>query len=166
MEQLRNLSLQILDVVLQSPATPEHRWILAALAVIVSAFVFNKVCERLDLPNIGMFNGVLLTGLGFGLIVVGMAAGSIYLPDLKAQFGEMAFYGAVTAVVSVAVIVPLINMYIHGKFVGTLAAWSINLLTAILFISFSGVVLDAVKAGERTFERGRAHNEATKQLIK
>ena len=157
--------MKVLDVVLQNPSTNSELWGIAVATIVVAAFVFGRVSDKLDLPNVGLINSALLTLGGFGLIVVAISLCEIYAPDLKKQYGELVLYGGISAIVSLALIVPMVNSYIQGKYLGTLGAWAIAMVSAILTISIAQAVLGSVKDGERMLNRGREHNEATKKMI-
>lgn len=164
-EQIRAMCLKVLDVVLQNPQTDTEMWTVAAIAVVVTAFVFGKVSDKLDLPNVGMFNSIAIVILGCGLIVVGIAATEIYLPDLAKQVDQLVLYAGITVAVSLVIIIPMVNSYIHGKFFGTMGAWSIALVTLLLTVMTTQAVLGSIRDGERMLQRGRDHNEATKKMI-
>jgi hypothetical protein len=164
--RIKNEALSLLNLFLQNPVNPFEKWTAAALAILACAWVFLKVGDRLDLPNVGVITSFIYTGLGVTIVFAAMGAARIFLPDFQKQFGDILFYSAVAVIVSVAVVVPLINMFINGKYLGTLASWSIGVVTALVAVALLSNIFAYIHGGERVFDRGRQHNETTKEMLK
>lgn len=165
-DQIKSASLQLLDVFLQNPASDVERWGVGIAALLVGAWVFLKVGDKLDLPNVGLVSAFVFTGVGIAACIVGLVLGKHFLPDLYRQFGDMYFYIATGLLLSLAVIVPIMNAVIQGKYLGTLAAWAIAVAAVWGIVLMATAGIDAVKGGGRVFDRGRAHNDATKQFLR
>ena len=166
MEQIRLQLIPLLDMVLQHPDTPSHRWLVGVVALLVGAWVFLKVCDKMDLPNVGIVTGFIYASLGAVVTLLAMSAGKVYLAQYLKQFGPVAFYSVVAVVASLVIFVPLLNTFIKGKYLGTLLSWSLGVAAGMAMVLVMNTALDMVKSGERVFQRGQEHNETTKQAIR
>lgn len=166
MDAIKTEAFALMNLLLQGPTSHTERWISAVAAVAVLAWVFLKVGDRMDLPNVGIPTSFLYTGLGAALVIVGMAAAHIYLPGLHKQLGDLVFYTAIAVAISAAVVTPVINTFINGTYLGTLSAWLIGVVSALVAIAFLVNVYAFIDGGGRALKRGSEHNEATKQLLK
>ena len=166
MDQIISEAFNILNIILQTPSSHAERWITAVIAVLVLAFVFLRVGDRMELPNVGVPTSFLYTGVGAALMIIGMAASHVYLPQIQKQLGDLVFYVAAAVVISAVVVVPLINTFINGKYLGTLGAWMISTVSALVAIAFLVNVYAFIDGGGRALQRGAEHNEATKQVLK
>lgn len=165
-DQLKDEALKLVSILLQNPQTSTERWISGAIAILVCAWVFLKVGDRMDLPNVGIMTSFVYTGLGIAAVLFGIAAGHIYLAKWYHQFGPMIFDVAVAVILSFAVVVPAINTFINGKYVGTFAAWSISVISALVAIAFLINVYAFIDSGGKALQRGADHNNQTKQMLR
>lgn len=166
MEQIKNEAMHIARFLLQNPQSPTEQNISAVVAVLVCAWIFLKVGDRMDMPNVGILTAFVYTGLGLAAVIFGIAAGHIYLVKWYQQLGPMLFDISLAVLISLAVVVPIINNFTNGKYMGTLAAWAISTISALAAVAFLVNIYAFIDSGGRALQRGAQHNEATKQMLR
>ena len=136
------------------------------VAVLACAWIFLKVGNLMNLPNVGLFTSLVYVGLGLVVVLIALAAAKIYLAPLNQQAGDAIFLTGIFALVSVAVVAPLINMFINGKYLGTLIAWTLGVATAVVAVALLSNIFRLIQDEERVFDRGLQHNKATQEMLK
>ncbi len=166
MNQIKDEAAKIIAFLLQNPPTPTQQWISGVVAVLVCAWLFLKIGDRMDLPNVGIFSSFAYTALGLAAVVLGVAAGHVYLAKWYQQLGPVVFDVAAAVALSLAVVVPLINMVINGKYMGTLTAWLVSVAGAIVATVLLINIYAFVDSGGQALQRGAQHNTETKKMLK
>ena len=158
--------LDMLDLVLQHPADHNQKVVVGVISLVVGSWVFLKVCDKFDLPNVGMFTGVLYSVLGGSIMIGAMAAGLIWLPQYRKQLGDVTFYSALALAAGLGFYVPVLNQHIKGKFLGTLAAWSLAVAAALGVSMLVNTTYDMARDGQRAMQRGADRNATTREAIR
>ena len=166
LEQFKKVFLDMLDLVLQHPAEQNQKIVVGVLSLVAGAWVFLKVCDKFDLPNVGLFTGFIYSALGGAIMIGAMAAGTIWLGDLRRQFGDALFYSVLSCGIAILVYVPVLNSHIRGKYLGTLAAWSLAVATALAVSAMANVGFDMFRSGTSALNRGAEHNATTRDAIR
>jgi uncharacterized membrane-anchored protein len=166
MDQFKVYFLEMVKLALQNPPTEGQQLVVGIVALLSGAFVFLKICDKFDIPNVGMVTGFLYSVLGGAVMLAAMVAGKIYLPELQKSLGPETFLAVMALGAAVALYVPLLNHFIHGKYMGTLAAWVIAVATFLAVVALVNVGFDMGRSGQRALNRGSEHNENTKAMTR
>jgi hypothetical protein len=166
MEPLKKAALDIVNMALNSPANDMERWVVALVAVSLFVWLFSRLCDRLELPNLSGMQGMIVPVLGLAVLIAATAAAKVYLYAEFKSLGPMLFVVATAAVASAVLIVPLINLYTGGNYMGTLTSWIVSLAAAVGLVLLVSAGFDAVRSGKTSFDRGEARNFETMQFMK
>jgi hypothetical protein len=165
MDKLQATALDIMNLALNYPPSQTEKWIVCAIAVTIFAWLFSRVGDKLDLPNLGGLHGFVIPLLGLAGLIVATAAAKVYLYAEFRSLGPLVFVIVAAVLASAVVVVPLINLYTGGNYVGTLASWFISLGAAIGLVLLVSTGFDAARTGKVSFERGAARNAETMQQV-
>lgn len=166
MDQFKKIFMELLAMVLQRPPAQDQLVVVGVVSLLAGAFVFLKVCDKLDLPNVGMITGFFYSVAGGAVMLAAMTAGRIWLGEWIRPVGEVAFYAALAAIAAAAVYVPLLNLHINGKYMGTLTAWALGVVTALVVSMLVNTGYGLAGDGERVLNRGAEHNKMTREVLR
>lgn len=158
--------LDMLDLVLQHPANHNQKVVVGVISLVVGSWVFLKVCDKFDLPNVGMFTGVLYSVLGGAIMIGAMAAGVIWLPEYRREWGDILFFTALALTSGMGVYALVLNLHIKGKYLGTLSAWTLAVAAALGVSMLVNTTYDMARNGQRAMQRGADRNATTRDAIR
>ncbi len=166
MDKFVAVFLEMFRMVVQKPPTQEQMVVVGVASLAAGAWVFLKVCDKFDLPNVGMITAFLYSILGGAVMLAAMAAGNIWLTEWRKPLGDAVFNGVLALLAAVAVFAPILNAHIKGKYMGTVSAWLLAVVTALAVCSLGNNLFDLGKMGQRALNRGAEHNATTRDAIR
>lgn len=166
MEHWHKLFMDTVDTLLNHPGAPHQFWVTIVVLLLGMSWVMGKVGNLLDVPNLGMMSTGMASLAGLGVMLAAMVAAQVYAPqyfgrDMRVQSLIIASLAA-----SVVLVVPLLMAYLRARYMPMLLAWMLGLATAFVLIMLVNTAYAAMATGERSFEKGRAHNEDVEKLIR
>ena len=157
--------MDVLDTLLLQPGTDAQFWTAAIGSFLMLAWVFGRTGERMDVPNVEGFSGLVAAALATAVMLAGMTATSLFvLPFLKIPL-NLAVVLVSMALASVALVVPAIVFWTQSRYANTLATWFIALLCGLMIIFAVDMGFRAANGGQKQFQRGREHNRAVQDVI-
>jgi hypothetical protein len=166
MDQFKRMFMDMLDMVLQHPPAHDQFIVVGVVSLLAGAWVFLKVCDKLDLPNVGIITGFFYATVGGAVMVAAMTAGRIWLGEWIKPMGEVVFYTLLAAIAAAGFYVPLLNTHIKGKYMGTLTAWTLGVATALAMSMLVNTGYGLTKDGKRILNRGAERNATTREAIR
>ena len=158
--------LQVMQTILQNPATSTERWILLTTALLVALAVFNKVADAFGVVNLSGGSVFNCVGLGFALILGAIVAGRIYLPDIFMT--RLALFPMIASalVVSAVLAVPLMKRIVQGGYLVLLFTWLVSLGATIGIILLCSSGFDIYRGMMKNMNKGKSHNDDIFQFLK
>lgn len=157
--------MEVVDHLLFLPGTEAQFWTAAAAGFVMLAWVFGRTGERMDVPNVEGFAGLVASALATVVMLAGATAISVFvLPFLKIPLNLVVVMVSVT-VTSVLLVVPAIMFWTQSRYTNTLVTWFIALLCGLMIVFAVDMGFRAANGGQKQFERGREHNRAVQDVI-
>lgn len=166
MEQWTRILSDTAHTLMGQPGSSSEFWIAAVVALIGIAWVLGKVGNLLDMDNLGSGSAWVAMLGGLTVLFAALVAAQIYLPDHFPKNSRSQALLISSLVISVALVVPLLMAYLRSRYLATLVTWLVGLAAGFALVMMVTTAFDAMASGERSFERGKAHNADVERLIK
>lgn len=155
----------IIRVLAGNPAGRVELYVTLAAGWLALVLVLSAAGKALGLAQSGRALSAIAATLGMGLVIVGMVAARLYLPQWNQVGFRLWILVASGVLVSLIVVVPLIAWLQKGGYVGALFAWILAILAAGLVIVLVGAIFESIAAGSRSAERGKLHRQQVERAL-
>lgn len=157
---------QVVNVLLQNPASDGQYWTAAIAGFFMLAWVFTRVGERMDVANVDGFHGFLAAAVGTAVTLAAITAASIYVaPSLRVEPG-LVFLLVAALVSSVIVTIPAIKFWTQAAYLNTLVTWLISLVAGVVVIAAVNYGFAAAKGGADQIHKNDARHRAINEVMK
>lgn len=157
--------MEVVHYLLFQPVNDGQFWTAAGVGFVMLAWVFGRTGERMDVPNVEGFAGLVASALATVVMLAGSTAIAVFvLPFLKIPLNLIVVLVSM-ALSSVVLVVPAIMFWTQSRYTNTLVTWFIALLCGLMIVFAVDMGFRAANGGKKQFERGREHNRAVQDVI-
>lgn len=155
----------LVRTLLGNPGSRVEMGMAAALAWLVFIIVQTASSKALGLSRSNWLTSTMVSLLGFLLIVVGMAAARLYLPQWQNPAWRVWILVSSGVLVGLFLGIPLTCWIQKGGYIGALLSWVFGTLAAALMVILTGALFDGLAGGRRGAEKGVQHRELIEKAL-
>jgi hypothetical protein len=155
--------LQVVNALLLCPfGTPEF-WTSSTVGFLMTAWVFGRTGERMDVPNVEGFSSFVATALAVGVLLALTVLVNIFvLPYFKLEL-NLVIALIVFAVGSLVAAVPALTFWTQARYGNALSAWMVAMISGLMVIY--AIHMGFSLAGPPSVGAGQHHNQAIRDAL-